>query len=99
MADASDEYWEQQRRLAEQDPAAAARIDDHMDGLQRVIHQLRSSILDPAPPTTDEAQPRRERTLVEVLNAPAQRLVLHNGAVHGAVVNTVSGEVEILEIK
>ena len=48
-----------QRRLAEQDPAAAARIDDHMDGLQRVIHQLRSSILDPAPPTTDKALPRR----------------------------------------
>ena len=48
-----------QRRLAERDPAAAARIDDHMDGLQRVIHLLRSSILDPAPPTTDNALPRR----------------------------------------
>ena len=48
-----------QRQLAEQEPAAAARIDDHMDGLQRVIHQLRSTILEAGPPTTDNTPPRQ----------------------------------------
>ena len=44
-----------QRRLAGHEPAAAARIDDHMDGLQRVIHHLRSTILDADPATTEDA--------------------------------------------
>ena len=48
-----------QRQLAEQEPAAAARIDDHMDGLQCVIHQLRSTILEAGPPTTDSTLPRQ----------------------------------------